>query len=256
MNPDAKKTLLELGLSDSEATLYLAMAAGNNSAHELLKATGLKRPTLYYALGGLERRGLVSKTGIEGEKHFSLTPPAKLATLAEEKVEEATELHKRLTELAKLLATENASNERPSVEYFEGTAAVKATIMDMLYAKKYQINSIVPQDNFFWQHGGREFAGKFVTERKKRGIHTKNLWEQEVDAKTLKDFYDGFSEVRILPKVMKGNFKTSVFLYDDKTLYVSSLKNGYAILITSQEHNATQQAWFDGLWSASKAHKK
>lgn len=256
MNPDAKNALLELGLSDSEATLYLAMAEGAQSARELLKVTGLKRPTLYYAIGGLERRGLVSKTGLEGGKHFSLTPPSKLATLAEEKVTEAQTLQKRLGDLAAQFLKKRTSSERPSVSYFEGAAAVKATIMDMLYAKEPHINSVVPQDNFFWQIGGREFAARFVSERRKRNIHTKNLWEQNVDAKTLKEYYDGFSEVRILPSVMRGKFATSVFLYDDKTLYVSSLKNGYAVLITSQEHHDTQQAWFDGLWSASKPHKK
>jgi hypothetical protein len=62
--------------------------------------------------------------------------------------------------------------------------------------------------------------------------------------------------VKILPEVMQGNFQTTIFLYDDKTLYVSSKKNSYCILITSKEHTETMQAWFDVLWESSMLHKK
>ena len=72
----------------------------------------------------------------------------------------------------------------------------------------------------------------------------------------MRQYYEDISEVRILPKVMLRKFDTSIFIYDDKTLYVSSRKNGYAVLITSQEHADTTQAMFYGLWSASKSIAK
>jgi hypothetical protein len=68
-------------------------------------------------------------------------------------------------------------------------------------------------------------------------------------------YYEGVSEVRILPKIMHGKFHTTIFIYDDKTVYVSSKKQSYCVVITSQEHADTMQAWFEGLWASSKPAK-
>ena len=69
---EPRKHLTDLGLSDSEVTVYLAMVSGARTARDLVKVTRLKRPTVYYALGCLERRGLTSKKGLGGDKNFSL----------------------------------------------------------------------------------------------------------------------------------------------------------------------------------------
>ena len=97
-----------------------------------------------------------------------------------------------------------------------------------------------------------DFVKLFIEERMRRNIRTKNLWEEPVDKKLVKQYYENLSEIRILPEVMAGKFKTTVFLYDDKTLYISSLRNSFCVLITSQEHHDTMQAWFDGLWLSSQ----
>ena len=83
---EPRKNLLALGLSDSEVTVYLAMVSGARTARDLVKITGLKRPTVYYALSCLEKRGLTSKTGMTGDKSFSLEPIEKLSVIAKEKV--------------------------------------------------------------------------------------------------------------------------------------------------------------------------
>lgn len=248
--------LQTLGLTDSEIAVYLTMLSGARAARDLVKSTQLKRPTVYYALGALEKRGLISKTGSEGEKKFSVEPVQRLLSFAEEKLTEAQALKQNITELLpSLTPTLTASEHYPAVAFFEGKEAVKRAIMDMLYCKSRQINSVVPTDNFFWQTG-KDFAQTFVEQRARRKIKTKNLWE-EIDAKnSLKQYYAELSEIRVLPEVMKGKFKTAIFLYDNKVIYISSLKNAYCIVITSQELHDTMQAWFDGLWLGSKALKK
>ncbi|MEK9131633.1 MAG: helix-turn-helix domain-containing protein [Patescibacteria group bacterium] len=252
---EPRKHLLDLGLTDSEITVYLSMISGTRTARDLVKMTELKRPTVYYALGCLEKRGLISKTGLEGDKRFSLEPLQRLSTLAEEKASDARQLKKTVDDMVSSLESKSLSiNSRPTVAFFEGRQAVKRVIMDMLYCKDLEINSVAPENNFFWQIGW-EFVKLFVTERMRRGIKTKNLWDAHIDQKIIKQYYQPLSEVRILPKVMRGTFQTTVFLYDDKVLYVSSVQNSYCVLITSQEHKNTMQAWFDGLWSVSMPHR-
>ena len=253
---EPRKHLLDLGLSDSEITVYLAMVSGVCTARDLVKVTSLKRPTVYYALGCLEKRGLVNKTGLEGDKKFSLESVEKLSIIAEEKVLEMTKLQSHIKTLIPLLAAEYApTDKKPTVAFYEGVDAVKNVIMGMLYCKNKHINSVVPKQNFFGQIG-QDFVELFIEERIKRNIKTKNLWEAPVNADLIKRYYEELSQVRIVPEVMQGKFQTTIFLYDDKTLYVSSKNNGYCVLITSKEHTSTMQAWFDGLWSVATPHKK
>ncbi len=252
---EPKRYLLELGLSESEVTVYLAMTAGARLARDIIKATRLKRPTVYYALGCLEKRGLISKTGLEGEKRFVVEPVERLIHMAEEKVLEVSQLQKHIEELVPTLDVSASTDYKPQVAFYEGVDAVKNAIMEMLYCKSKHINSVVPKDNFFWQVG-EDFVELFIEERIRRGIKTKNLWEAPINRALIKKYYEGFSHVRVLPEVMHGKFATTVFLYDDKTLYVSSKKNSYCVLITSQEHADTMQAWFDGLWEVSVKHRQ
>ncbi len=253
---EPRKHLMDLGLSDSEVTVYLAMVSGVRTARDLVKVTRLKRPTVYYALGCLEKRGLTSKTGLAGDKSFTLEPIRKLAIIAKEKALEFSKLQKHVDEMIpSLVATPSPAHQKPTVAFYEGVDAVKNTIMEMLYCKSGRINSIVPKENFFWQIG-KDFVELFVEERIRRNIKTKNIWENAVDKKLIKQYYEGFSQVRIMPEVMRGKFQTTIFLYDDKTLYVSSKKNSYCVLITSKEHADTMQALFDGIWNVSEQHQK
>ncbi len=253
---EPKKHLSNLGLSDSEVTVYLAMLSGARTARDLVKVTRLKRPTVYYALGCLEKRGLTSKTGIAGDKNFSLEPVHKLKAMAREKLLEASQLEESIEELIPTLEGISAPvNQRPTVAFYEGVDAVKNAIMEILYCKSKKISSIVPKENFFWQVG-KDFVKLFVEERIRRNIVTKNLWDAPVDTTVIREYYQGLSEVKILPKIMHEKFKTTIFLYDDKTLYISSKNNSYCVLITSKEHTDTMRAMFDGLWSVSKPHKK
>ncbi len=250
---EPRKYLSQLGLSDSEITVYLAMTSGAQTARDLLKATRLKRPTVYYALGCLEKRGLISKTGLEGDKKFTIESSKRLIMLAEEKALEANKLRDRIISIIPSLETKILPEQKPSVAFFEGVEAVKNVVMDMLYCKNKQIYSVVPKANFFWQVG-KDFVETFVEERVRRNIKTKNLWEEPINQELIKQYYTELSQIKILPAAMQGKFETTVFLYDNKTLYVSSIKNSYAVIITSKEHHQTMQAWFDGLWGASKSH--
>ncbi len=253
---EPRKHLSDLGLSDSEVTVYLAMVSGARTARDLVKVTRLKRPTVYYALGCLEKRGLTSKTGLSGDKSFALEPVEKLSMIANEKALEISKLQSRIEEMIPALnVAASPVDQKPMVAFYEGVDAVKNAIMEMLYCKSKRINSVVPKDNFFWQIG-QDFVESFIEERIKRNIKTKNLWEAPINKALIERYYGSLSQVRILPEVMHGKFQTTIFLYDDRTLYVSSKRNSYCVLITSREHADTMQAWFDGLWSVSKAHSK
>ena len=124
--------------------------------------------------------------------------------------------------------------------------------METLYTQTKRIDCLAPHSNFF-QQLGQDYVTQYISERNSRGIITRNLWEGAVDQKIVKDYYKNAS-IRLLPAKMKERFQTTLFLYDDKALYISSLKNAYALLMTSKEHHDFMAAVFDGLWDSSTPH--
>jgi sugar-specific transcriptional regulator TrmB len=229
----------------------LRMAAGAENARDLMKTTKMKRPTIYYALNSLEKRGLVSKSGKENDATFSLAPLQRLVAIAKEKEDESAQLTEQIGELIIGLGSSGSTKiEKPTVSFFEGIDAVKHVVMDVMYAKSKSVDLIVPEKTFFWGFG-QDFIRKYIEERRARNISTRNLWESKIDPEEYKRYYTTQSNTRLLPETMKGRFKTTVFLFDDKTLYVSSYENAYAIMVTSAEHHDMMQALFEGLWSVS-----
>lgn len=247
---DFRETLSSLGLSESEIDIYLAMLEGANSARDIVKLTRRKRPTVYYALNALWQRGLVTKMGNDTDAHFRIEPLEALRGIAAERIRESNLIGAQVEEAIQNIET-RPSSEKPQVSFFEGTEAVKTRIMYTLYSRDRFIYSIVPKTNFFWQIG-EDFVTSYVNERVKRGIKTRNLWENTANKQVLEKYYKGLSDVRLMPKEMHGVFTTTIFFYDDKTLYISSKKNSYCILIKSEEHTRMIRALFEGIWASSK----
>ncbi len=249
-----QKTLEKLGLTESEIRVYLSLVSGAKNIRDILKTSQLKRPTAYYAINSLRKRGLVTKPVEENTMIFTLEPYERLETLVEEKSRDIVALSKEIDQLIPSFTRKNANkDQKPLVSFYEGIEAVKTIVMETLYCKSKLHLSIAPQDNFFWQVGA-EFVKTYVEERTRRNIETRNLWEKRIDPEVYEQYYREYSNVRILPPVMLGKFATTIFLYDDKTLYISSLTNAYCVLIQSQEHKDMMTAIFEGLWSASEKH--
>ena len=249
-----KQILKQIGLTESEITVYLAMLSGHVQARDIIKATAEKRPTVYYALSSLERRGLISKQAKQGSHGYHVEPIKRLEAIAEAKKQEAEMLLSSIQNIAPLLAQGVGAESAPTVTFFEGKKAVKNVVMESMYCKSKQIRTIVPEDNFFISLG-RDFSKQFVQERIDRKIATENLWTFETDRATFRTYYEGVSDVRILPDVMKGAFRTSILMYDEVVLYISSTQNNYCIKVSSKEHNEMMNALFTGLWGTSRQHR-
>lgn len=247
--------LTRLGLSDSEIAIYLALVSGGSrTASELVKLTRGKRPTVYYALRQLIDRGLCHKAGGTGVERFQAEPPKALRRILADRMRDLEDLGRDVEVAIPALEKKggDAFEGMPAVSFYEGEAAMRQAIMDTLYCRSRHIDYLVPADNFFWQ-AGKAFGAEYVRERVARKITTRNLWEKPLDAETMRKTYASLSQVRILPKAMHGTFRTSVLAYDDCVLYVSSRKNGYALLVRSKEHVEFMRATFDALWAGSVA---
>lgn len=248
-----REFLIKSGLSASEADLYLVLLReGSKTASELVRLTRAKRPTVYYALKQLKERGLVHASSARGAGRYQAAPPEKILTMLELRRGEVESLmdeaKDRLNEFKK--GSASSSEELPAVVFYEGEEAMKQAVMETLYCASRHIDSLAPKDNFFWQVG-QAFSSRYVNERVARGITTRNLWEEHLKPDIMSRSYKGRSDVRILPKNLHGRFRTTMFLYDDKVMYISSRGAGYVLVVRSKEHHDLMKMLYDGMWAAA-----
>ena len=89
-----KEILQELGLSEAEAKVYLALLeTGSTLAGQIIKKTGLHRGTTYQILQRLKEKGLVSSI-IKGKKqYFEPASPDRLMDVLKERQDKIGRAH-------------------------------------------------------------------------------------------------------------------------------------------------------------------
>lgn len=146
-----EKYLQDLGLSEKEAAIYLALLQVDNaSVIDLSKKTGVNRSTTYVILDSLAKKGLVSETTIGKKTHYQAEPPERLETYVEKRKSEFDEQAKRLTDLIpQLKGIQRESGERPLVKYFEGIEGMKTSSEELFYNDMDEggvIHMVYPKD--------------------------------------------------------------------------------------------------------------
>jgi predicted transcriptional regulator len=114
------KNLEQLGLSDKEARVYLALLPRQDTGtSNLIRATGLHGQFVYQALERLEELGLAKHVIQNGRKKFSAGSPERILSLVEEKKLAAQSIVRQLKE-------QFAGKHEQSFEVFQGNNAFVA----------------------------------------------------------------------------------------------------------------------------------
>lgn len=253
---EIEEILKKLGLSDAEIRVFLALSEhGSLSAQEITKHARCKRPTAYYAIRQLMERGLAHKLGNQGIERFQAESGEALLMMIEMERENISALESEVKKILPSIGSSKKTPEgKPRVIFHEGTRAMKQAIMETLYCRGGHIDCLAPADNFFWQIG-QEFSSEYIAERVRRNITTRNMWEKPLEPKILLQSYSGRAQVRVLPKTMHGHFRTTVFIYDETVMYISSVASGYVLVVHSKEHLELMLALYDTIWNVSEPVK-
>lgn len=117
-----EKYLEEIGLSDKEAKLYLALLGFESATpSELAEKTGIKRTTVYVVLSTLEQKGLVSEVPKGKTSSFHAEPPERLQTYVERQKVVLDERSARLKDIIpQIKSVSREQGVRPVVKFFEG----------------------------------------------------------------------------------------------------------------------------------------
>lgn len=120
-----EKYLQEIGLSEKEASIYLALLQVDTaSVIDISSKTKINRSTVYVILEGLMKKGLVSETQIGKKVHYQAEAPERLETFVERQKVILDEHQKRLQDIIpQIKSMQREQGQRPVLKYFEGRDA-------------------------------------------------------------------------------------------------------------------------------------
>ena len=127
MTPKLITTLLELGLRENEANLYLTgLKLGATTILELSRESDIKRSTIYGIIENLKSKGLCWEQMDGWKKLYAMSVPTKLTDILEAK---KLELDKVLPEFEALV---NLDQNDSSIEYYKGLEGIKIVYQKIL----------------------------------------------------------------------------------------------------------------------------
>lgn len=253
---EGKEILIELGLTNTEATIYLSGLGVNSiGVQEISKKTGIKRPTIYHALNTLVEKGLVAEKKRESRVLFSMCPPEQIKSYLERQKEKLEVQEKKLESILPFLNQQGKNSDKGkfSIVEYKGIEGVKMVLDIAFYCKSEHWDIIAPFNNFLREYG-EEYSRYYLKAREVNNITTRTLWERAFSTRRLTAQEVRIRNPRYMPKNMEGRFQSMIFIFDDKVAIISPMKELSAILITSKEINQMFTALFDGIWEVSEKY--
>lgn len=235
-NIDMKKQQLqELGFSEGEAEIYLALLKhGKTNVMQIAKITGRHRTHIYDTIEKLKDKGFVSETIIDNKKFIIASSPENILDYIREKEETAKSLVKDLKNL-------EVREKEIKVETFKGLAGFKVVFRDILKEKK---------DYVGYGEGARfqkllpEFFEQFQGQAETLRIRLRLILKKGISVPKRKEL-----EVRHLDYISPS----TTFIYGDKILIIIWEPFPTAIRITDKQTADSYKSYFELMWKiASK----
>ena len=245
-----KNQLIELGFSDKEASVYLALLElGPSTTTEISRMAKINRTTGYDILESLVSDGLVNMIGETKIQKFVAENPDKVIVFLENKIKQSQNKLKNAYNLLPELFSIYNEKEKPKVKYYEGVERLKEAFEDTLTAKVEIVGYAVGTDAF--QAVGEKYLRDYFKRRVEKNIKVRVIAPDDPD--TLKVTAGDADELResfIVPRD-KFYFTTETNIYNNKVLIIS-WKEKFAVLVESKEIADAQKKVFELAWLGAK----
>jgi len=171
-------SLKKLGLSDKEASVYLAMLSlGPSSVLRISRKAGVARATTYLVLEELLHKGMVSIYEKDGAQNYVAEEPEHLRYLIERRRQELAEEEELLVDIIpKLQAFTWAEDQRPVVRYYHGREGLKTLRSEMLRTSQAGETwyNFTPVDHLYKVFGNQSYT--YEEQRLARGVKSKSIF--------------------------------------------------------------------------------
>ncbi len=239
-----QKVLQDMGLTQTEAKIYLAvLELGNSGVSDISKKAEVKRPTCYLSLDGLFNKGFVTKVGKKSTTLYSAEKPELLLNKFKEKMD-------NFKDLLPFFEAKFNKGPKPKIRYYEGKEEIQNIYTKILFPIKdacyfgtdsEKLLDIFPDILGYWKRNcvtGYKSSKEIVSYSKEGLEYAKKEGKQR--------------EVKMMPKDLPV-FADSVIT--NNKLFIVSLDNLFGVLIESEDLAKTYKNFFLLAWRAAEEVK-
>jgi len=245
------KNLIDYGLSDKEAKIYLALLELEIApVQEVAKVAGINRSSAYVVLESLKKQGLVSISEDKKVQQYIAASPETLLSVVSDQTRKQEEIKEKISEIVpELKALYKGTKQKPKIQVFEGKQGLISAFEDTLDNREKYIRIISSQENIMKMVP--DYIGIYGKKRVERGIVMKGIHPYTKMAEKF---------LEMMPKTDKSVFvpegkyisTADIAIYDNKIGYMSPEKDGLAIIIESKEIAEVMKAIFDLAWEEAE----
>ncbi|MEK6755332.1 MAG: helix-turn-helix domain-containing protein [Bacteroidota bacterium] len=239
-----QKTLLQLGLSENEAAVYLAaLALGPSSILSLSRSSGVKRTTVYSVLLTLQKKGLIIREVRSWKTLYAAERPEKLETIIDARKQDLTRA------LPDLSALYNLHGEDGSIRFYDGIEAVKSVYEALLKDVRAHEDYLIVSDMAQWLALDQEFFLDFVARRAKLPINIRMLTLPTEVGKKYKIKERQYNNiVRFLPESTK--LTTNLVIIPKRVVIHQLVEPVFAMTIENPSIIRLHREQFEIMWNA------
>jgi len=237
--------LQNLDLNSNEAKSFLAiLEIGPASISDIAKRAKVKRPTAYYLIEELIKKGFVLKVPSGKRVFYQAIPPKNILNLLEKKKQNISKI------LPDLEALFYAKPSQPKVRFFEGKEGLKNIYEEMLNTSK-KVYTIFSFDDFLTVFTEKENEDFFNIIRNAGGMLYDLIKPTPLAKKSVKEeiYRKGITKVKFLP----ADFKVSIDqLVSGNKVAMISFKSLAGVIIEDQNIADSQKELIKYLWQTIK----
>ncbi|MDP2668289.1 MAG: helix-turn-helix domain-containing protein [bacterium] len=237
-----QKDLLEAGLTEGEAAVYLAaLELGETIVSRLAKKAGIKRTTTYLVIESLREKGLISSIKKKKASVFFAEDPHKLHAMIEQRKEKIDKI------MPQLLAFTNLIDKKPEIRYFEGNEGIKEVYRDSL---KYPGQEILTwySETYAAHFDESFFLEDYIPKRVAKKIPVRAILpDNEIIRKLIRSDQQHLRRTKL---VSDDTYHMSIELnmYGNNKVGVVSYEEQFGLIIESKKIYESLKSIFEMLW--------
>jgi len=243
------KILEEIGLTDSEIKVYLALLKlGGSKKGPIVREARITSSKVYEVIDRLIEKGLASSVIKNKVMHFKAAPPSRIKDYLREKEKNLKKQGAQFDKiLPQLLLAQNQNSRNLDAEIFYGWKGMQTVYNDLL-------NSLKKGDEYFIfgaskgedEEKVRNFFNRFNLMSKNKGIVANIIFNENARG-NIKNIKQN-AQVRYLEQTTPSE----ILIYQDKTAIVLLEKEPLIILITGKSIAKSFKEYFKVMWKISK----
>ena len=234
---EIEKVLRDVGLTESESKVYLALLKnGESLAGRLSRLTGIHRRNVYDITERLIKKGVIGYILRNNRRYFGAVNPEKFLEILKERENELME------SMPFLMGLHSGKKEKQETNFYKGVEGLKNVFQDQLEGNKevlifgasLKAFEVLP---FYFKWYDKDRVKKKV---RVRIIASENLGKKIP-----------LSEIRYLPE--KYTNPLAINIYKDKVaLILWSKEKPLAILVKNKEISDAYRKYFEFSWRSAK----